>query len=157
MEPFDPIHSADFEPHLVLELSDGPVPSAPAYPHAEVVRLDDRAAWGSRLDSLAEELERLVSPIDLVLDHAAAGPSLTVAIFEVVFARLAPGAPYVIDGPLPSSVILQLMFGSVVSPDLIDTVSTTGLSTVVRRGPREPSSDRLALRDLSSDPFGIIA
>ena len=157
MEPFDLIHSADFAPRVVLELSDGPLPSAPAYPDAETVRLDDREGWGSRPDSLGEELDRLLSPIDLVLDHAADGPGLTVAtIFEVVFARRAPGAPYVIDGVLPSSVILELMFGSVVSPDLIDTVSTTVRSTVVRRGPRDPSTDRVALREVSSDPFGII-
>ena len=159
MQPLADILS-DFEPQRILELGRDRRGRAwsqsPAFVEASVVDRSDRERWARQPEQLLPELEQLDSPLDLVIDHATDDAEATVGFIEVFFGRLAPGGRYVVDGSLPSEVVLELMLATVVSPDVIDSVAVTSSRFVLHRGLREPSPDRLRLAELYSDPLGII-
>jgi hypothetical protein len=150
----------DFEPLRVLELGRDRRGRAwsqsPALVEASVVDRADRQHGARQSEKLGSELEQLDSPLDLVIDHATDDAEVTMGFIEVVFGRLAPDGRYVVDGSLPSEVVIELMLATVVSPDVIASVTLTSSRLVLQRGPRVPSTDRLRLSDLYSDPLGII-
>jgi hypothetical protein len=117
----------------------------------------ERERWAEAPERLGTELTSLEVPLDLVVDHTTDDAAMTVGVFEVVFGRLPPGGVYVIDGVLPSAVVLELMFASVVSPDVVDSVTLTPGALMMARGPRDASAERLRMGELTSDPFGLIA
>jgi hypothetical protein len=159
MEAFAAILT-DLDPQHVLELGRdhaGEVWSAvPPLADSQVVHLDERARWADEPAALASELASRDVAFDLVIDHATDVVASTVGVFEVGLGWVAPAGLYVIDAMLPRPVVLELMFASVASPEVIESVALTAAGVVVRRGVADPVFDRLRLTDLTSDPFGIV-
>ena len=159
MEPLATL-LGDFEPQCVVELGRTGLDAEWARPAglegSSVVLLDDRAGLAAQPARLAAELDGLVAPVDVFVDHATADVRLTVRVLEVALGRLAPGGAYVVHGVLPSDVVLDLVFASVMSPELIDGVSVLPTLVVIRRGSAEPSPVSVRLDDLRSDPFEVI-
>ncbi len=149
----------DLEPNCLVEIG-GPAEDATWAPPGDdvtalVVRLHDRAGLVRHPERLDSELDALELPLDVLVDHATDDVGSTMQIFEMAFGRLTPEGTYVVDGSLPSSVVLDLMMASVASAEWVERVSVVPEGVIIRRGSAAPRSERLRLADLRSDPFGI--
>lgn len=151
---------SDLEPNCLVEiggnLDDATWAPLAAFAAARVVRFEDRAHLVQHPEHLASELEALDTPFEAIVDHATDDVGATLRILEVTFGRLTPGGVYIVHGTLPSDVVLDLMFASAVSPQIVDGVSLTPSAVVLRRGEIDPGPALVTVADLRSDPFGVI-
>jgi hypothetical protein len=150
---------AEYQPQGVLEVGrDRHGVSWAAIPdlvEARVVDIPDREPWVAYPEALASELAGLDVPLQLVIDHAFAGPATASSFIEVLLGRLSPGGRYVVDGVLPADALLQLMLTTVRSPDVVEQVDLLPRTTVLTRGSRVEWSEPIRLDELTTDPFGI--
>jgi hypothetical protein len=149
----------DLEPHCLVEIGDD-LDASWARPAslstARIVRLEDRAGLADDPERLASEFDALDTPVEVFVDHATDDVGATLRVLEVLLGRLIAGGVYVVHGLLPTDVVLDLMFASVVSPELIDGVSLESSMVAIHRGSAHPRSARVTLAQIRSDPFGVI-
>jgi hypothetical protein len=147
------------QPQGVLELGrdrdDASWSATPDLVGARIAESADRDMQGALDVVSAWEADGV--PLDLVIDHPAGEPERARQAFELFFGRMAGSGLYVIDGSLPASLVLELMLAAVVSPDLVDRVELTSACIVVERGSRPATPDAIRVRDITTDPFGVIA
>jgi hypothetical protein len=120
--------------------------------------LSDRDALVRDPRPLVAALEVPDEPVGLVIDHATSdATAAALRLFEVSFARLAPGGLHVIVGGLSASSTMELMLVSVARPELVAGVTAMPEITIVQRGPWPSVPESLVFDDLRSDPFGIVS
>jgi hypothetical protein len=158
MQKLSPI-LADRRPRGVLELGrdrvDGPWSATPDLVDARIVEAPDGDATAA-LERVAQlDAERV--PLDLVIDHCADEADTVTRAFEMLFGRMHPSGLYVMEGSLSFDTVMELMLATVTSPELVDRVEMTSGCLVLERGSRPPSPEPVSLRDITSDPFSVIA